>query len=215
MHQDIPLGWRSYLYLLLVALAAIPGFIDPLITPALAQSPSFNLDPIASANLLGVNGNNSVAWGDYDNDGDLDILIAGLIDFGNPAMFTAIYRNDGGSFTYTNPGLVNLGNGSAAWGDYDNDGDLDILLAGYSNSGTPISKIYRNDGGSFTDTDAGPVGVGYGSGAWGDYDNDGDLDVLLTGTSSNEPLAQVYQNNAGVFADISADLVGVHGGSGA
>jgi uncharacterized repeat protein (TIGR01451 family) len=213
LHHDIHLGWRSYLYLLLVAVAAIPGFVDPLPTPALAQSPSFNLDPIASANLLGVTGNNSVAWGDYDNDGDLDILMAGQIDFGNPMMTAAIYRNDGGSFTDTNAGLMRLGYGSAAWGDYDNDGDLDILLTGLTDDYKLISKIYRNDGGSFSDTDAGPLGVGYGSAAWGDYDNDGDLDILLTGLSSNRPLAQVYQNNAGVFADISAGLVGVGCGS--
>jgi uncharacterized repeat protein (TIGR01451 family) len=213
LHHDIHLGWRSYLYLLLVALSAIPGFVDPLTTPALAQSPSFNLDPIASANLLGVNGNKSVAWGDYDNDGDLDILMAGRIDFGSPMMTTAIYRNDGGSFTDTNAGLMGLGYGSVAWGDYDNDGDLDILLTGLTDDYNPISKIYRNDGGSFTDTDAGPAGVREGSAAWGDYDNDGDLDILLTGFSSNGPLTQVYQNNAGVFADISAGLVGVQGGS--
>ena len=68
-----------------------------------------------------------------------------------------------------------------AWGDYDNDGDLDILLAGYTESAY-VSKVYRNDGGgAFTDIGAALTGVRDCSVAWGDYDNDGDLDILLAG----------------------------------
>ena len=60
--------------------------------------------------------------------------------------------------------------GSVAWGDYDSDGDLDILLAGDLEPGY-VSRLYRNDGGSvFTDTDAGLSGVFLGSVGWGDYD---------------------------------------------
>ena len=74
--------------------------------------------------------------------------------------------------------------GSVAWGDFDNDGDLDILLTGESASGD-ISKIYRNNGNStFTDINAGLPSIYYGSVAWGDFDNDGYLDILLTGYSS-------------------------------
>ena len=74
--------------------------------------------------------------------------------------------------------------GSVAWGDYDNDGDLDILLTGREYTGR-ISKIYRNNGdNTFTEqTSISLTGVGSGSVAWGDYDNDGDLDILLTGVS--------------------------------
>ena len=74
---------------------------------------------------------------------------------------------------------------SVAWGDYDGDGDLDILLTGFNSSNLPISKIYENNinvGGTFTDIiNAGLEGVSFSSVAWGDYDGDGDLDILLTG----------------------------------
>ena len=74
-------------------------------------------------------------------------------------------------------GLEGVAGSSVAWGDYDNDGDLDILLAGGSGY-HDISRVYRNDGGSFMDIAAGLAG-GWGSSvAWGDYDNDGDLDIL-------------------------------------
>ena len=68
-------------------------------------------------------------------------------------------------------------------GDYDNDGQLDILLAGQTVSGIAISQVYHNNGdGSFTlNTQAILPGISQGSAAWGDYDNDGRLDILLTG----------------------------------
>ncbi len=73
-----------------------------------------------------------------------------------------------------------------AWGDYDNDGDLDILLTG--DTGTEIiSRVYRNDGETFADISAPLPGVKLGSVAWGDYDNDGDLDVLLSGDTGIRP----------------------------
>ncbi|MBN1581455.1 MAG: VCBS repeat-containing protein [Anaerolineae bacterium] len=81
--------------------------------------------------------------------------------------------------------LHRVSNSSAAWGDYDNDGDLDILLTGWDGS-IEIALIYENkNGGFFVDSvaSANLAGVAYGSAAWGDYDNDGDLDILLTGAA--------------------------------
>ena len=71
---------------------------------------------------------------------------------------------------------------SVDWGDYDNDGDLDILITGETYSGED-SKIYKNNGdGTFTEqTGISLTGVSYSSAAWGDYDNDGDLDIVLSG----------------------------------
>ncbi len=61
---------------------------------------------------------------------------------------------------FTDVGFVlgGVDNCSLAWGDYDNDGDLDLALAGYSN-GTRISKIYDNDGGVFNTAPAAPTGL--------------------------------------------------------
>ena len=95
-----------------------------------------------------------------------------------------MYRNNGdNSFTeQTSITLTGVAYSSVAWGDYDNDGDLDILLTG-DNGSSRISKIYRNNGNNtFTEqTSIALTGVDSSSVAWGDYDNDGDLDILLTG----------------------------------
>jgi hypothetical protein len=135
----------------------------------------------------------TISLGDYDNDGDLDILLTG--------NSTIILRNDGNfSFLYINTGFNSVQYGSASWGDYDNDGDLDILLTGIPDySGNPynaISRVYRNNGnGTFTDINAGLLGVYSGAVAWGDYDNDGDLDIFLNGNEGNHDQAKIYRNN--------------------
>jgi hypothetical protein len=168
-----------------------------------------------SAALTGVY-SSSVAWGDYDNDGDLDILLTG--DTGSTQV-SKVYRNDaaGSAFTDVGAGLTAVDSSSVAWGDYDNDGDLDILLTGYTGS-TQVSKVYRNDGGgTFTDISAALTGVRISSVAWGDYDNDGDLDILLTGWDGGGQVSKVYRNDgtpaSPEFTDIAAVLTGVYGGS--
>ena len=97
-----------------------------------------------SAALTGVD-QGSVAWGDYDGDGDLDILLTG--DTGS-AYVTEVWRNDGGgSFSQASTAPTGVNWSDAAWGDYDNDGDLDILLAGYTAGSTQVTEVWRNDGG--------------------------------------------------------------------
>ncbi|MBN1317188.1 MAG: VCBS repeat-containing protein [Anaerolineales bacterium] len=168
-----------------------------------------------NAGLPEVSGGRS-SWGDYDRDGDLDLLLAGHIYDGDD--ISRIYRNDGNDiFTDIDAGLLGLWKGEAAWGDYDMDGDLDILLTGYNwSSITRFSKVYRNDKGSFSDIGAGLTGVTNGSSAWGDYDNDGDLDVLLTGLDT----ILLYRNDGndqfnlqdsgleGAYEDINSTLWG-------
>ncbi len=150
----------------------------------------------------------AVAWGDYDNDGDLDIVLAGR---GSDAR---IYRNDGDdTFSDIAAGLPTLWMASVDWGDYDNDGDLDLLLTGeVANTNTFVSRVYRNDSSAFTDIGSGLAGVRRGSADWGDFDNDGDLDILLTGAvSANSYGSFIYRNDGGgVFTDINAGLVAIH-----
>ena len=135
----------------------------------------------------------SLAWGDYDNDGDLDLAVAGS---GASAVITKLYRNDGGSFVDTDAALTGVTTCSLAWGDYDNDGDLDLAVAG-SGASAVITKIYRNDGGSFVDAGAGLTGVSNCSLAWGDYDNDGDLDLAVAGQWGAYHQTKLYRNDSG------------------
>ncbi|HET6424899.1 MAG TPA: FG-GAP-like repeat-containing protein [Planctomycetaceae bacterium] len=137
----------------------------------------------------------SIAWGDYDNDGDLDLALEG-VRYGTPRA--RIYRNNGqGDFTNIMAGLSGTGDGSVAWGDYDNDGDLDLVHTGYDGS-NGLARIYNNDGNdTFTDAEVGFQGADYSSTAWGDSDGDGDLDLLLTGLNDNgDPVIKVYGNDS-------------------
>lgn len=118
------------------------------------------------------------------------------------------------AFTEITTGLPGLQDSDVTWGDFDNDGDLDILCSGYSGMNGYLSIIYRNDGGDlFTDVEAGLIGVSKGSLSWGDYDNDSDLDILLTGYTGSFRVSKIYRNDNGYFTDINAGLTGVYGSS--
>lgn len=148
----------------------------------------------------------SVDWGDYDNDGDLDIIFTGTTQ---ESKISKIYRNNypDNSFTeQTNILLTGVTQSSVEWGDYDNDGDLDIILNGWGGEEGIVSKIYRNNfpDNSFTEQiDILLLGLGGGSVDWGDYDNDGDLDILLTGeryiNGHPNPFSKIYKNEGNNF----------------
>lgn len=154
-----------------------------------------------------------VAWGDYNNDGHLDLYLAscGANARGGP---NRLYRNNGdGTFTdmAVSAGVADSReNGTAvAWGDYDNNGYLDLCLSNYQQ----VCRLYRNKGdGTFEDVaDATRVaGISGGGVAWGDYDNDGHLDIFLVGKRIH-----LYRNNGdGTFTDeaINERLSTVTGG---
>jgi len=169
-------------------------------------------EEVTNTNLPGVTAG-SAAWGDYDNDGDLDILLSG---YSSNGPITKVYKNTAGSFAeLTGSKLTGVELGSVAWGDYDNDGDLDILIAGITASDNYITKIYRNVDGNFEElTAANLTGVSQGSAAWGDYDNDGDLDIMITGDSNGSYITKIYRNNAGIFEEVTnTNLTGVQFGS--
>ncbi len=158
---------------------------------------------LGNGNFLKINtgsivndGANSVgaSWGDYDNDGDLDLFVANA---GNQHNF--LYQNNGDEtfLKITSGAIVNDGGHShgSAWGDYDNDGDLDLFV---SNDQNQNNYLYANDGdGHFTAitnnlTQEG--GQSFGA-AWADYDNDGDIDLFVANHQLNENF--IYQNARG------------------
>ncbi|MDM8532680.1 FG-GAP-like repeat-containing protein [Anaerolineales bacterium HSG25] len=153
--------------------------------------------------------NSSVAWGDYDNDNDLDVLLTGCTDDDCNSSVTKIYENKGNDlFEEISTFLKPVSNSSVTWGDYDNDGDLDILLAGWDKKEQEyITNIYRNDKSNFVYVQAGLLGVSDSFATWGDYDNDSDLDIFLTGKNNdNVTVSKIYRNDKGMFTDINISL---------
>ncbi len=134
-------------------------------------------------------GYNGTAFGDYDNDGDLDL-------YGGQDGANKLFRNNGnGTFSDVTSiakvaGTSNDTKG-VAWGDYDNDGDLDLYVA--HDDGT--NHLYENNSnGTFTDMAAthGVADVSSSNGvAWEDYDNDGDLDLFV----GNNNASLLFRNN--------------------
>ncbi len=152
------------------------------------------------------------AWGDYDNDGLLDLFVTGM-EAGN-----RLYHNNGnGVFTNVTSGPMlrpPLGGGSraCAWGDFDNDGYLDLFVCSYN----ATNRLFHNNGdGTFTQVIGGVFdneatsGIYCNSCGWADYDNDGFLDLVVTRASDNGPISNLlYHNNGNTNAWLEVKLVG-------
>ncbi len=147
--------------------------------------------PSQRNSLLPEDMGSGLAWGDYDNDGDDDLFVVNF--YGtimnpipaepDPKGQCKLYRNEGsGQFVDVSNqaglALAIFGMG-AAWGDYDNDADLDLYVTSY---GGPNRLFRNNNDGTFDDVTE-TAGVGdqrFSAGcAWGDFDRDGNIDLYV------------------------------------
>ncbi len=195
------------------------------------QNGSF-VDRTEAAGLLGLYGGLNMVQADYDNDGDTDVLVlrgAWLYDAGRHP--NSLLRNDGrGGFTdvtfEAGLGDAHYPTQTAAWADYDGDGDLDLYVGNESAFGQQISftqrdtlgaqtneanfpsQLFRNDGdGTFTDVAeaAGVTNDRYAKAVvWGDYDGDWRPDLFV---SNYEGENRLYHNDGdGTFTDVAGAL---------
>ena len=174
------------------------------------------VDSVPDDSVLPPISESAAAWGDYNNDGDIDLLLSGGTAVGAIAN---IYRNNAGTLIASGGDDDNLPlvkDSAAAWGDYNNDGYLDLVITGDSTSGL-VGRIFRNDPGILDDrvlVDSGAadnnlIGVKDGSVAWADIDGDGDLDLALSGLGAGGPQTKIYENDLGTFVDNGDVLIGV------
>ena len=152
-------------------------------------------------NLIKLGAVTTVAWGDYNGDGFLDLYL------GKYYYANSLYQNrgDGTFLRATDLGLGDQRDADdVTWVDYDNDGDLDL----YTVNREQENGLFRNDlteAGTFAEV-ACALSIANGeighAGAWADYDNDGDLDLYLANVGANA----LYRNDGGEdFQDVAAD----------
>lgn len=137
---------------------------------------------------------------DIDNDGDLDAFSCHDVDA------NVYFLNDGtGALTFHQGGLgPTCGNYGSIWVDYDNDRDMDLFIAKCGCD--PVDLFMRNDGNLNFASIAAQNGFADShqswSSAWGDFDNDGDMDVLVGSSSST--VHKLMRNDGSGFTNVTA-----------
>jgi len=151
--------------------------------------------------------NSAAACADFNNDGHTDFFVTGKNQYGYPECH--MYENLGnGDFKEVKVAIQPLMRGSVDAADYDGDGNIDLLLTGESTE-RPYTLIYHNNKNfNFSEVPNTLPGVVNGKAVWGDYDHDGDMDILISGidvcydfrgaiyrNNTNPPKKVVYSSN--------------------
>lgn len=152
------------------------------------------------------------SWADIDNDGDFDLFIT---NYATNGQANQLYINDNGSFT-ENVGSViasvNTNSFGSSFGDVDNDGDLDLLVCNAYLGSQTTNFLYINNGaGSFSLDMTSDLAVHQGwtfGCAFGDYDNDGWLDVLLANNLNDNQTNSLFHNTGTGNNWVKLNLVG-------
>ncbi len=170
--------------------------------PVLAAPAAQRFVPV-QPELFGAAGAQPNCWGDFDNDGDLDLFVGFKAGLPN-----RLYRNDGGKFVEigAEAGVADLTDTrAAAWGDPNADGNLELYVGFTRRSMTP-NKLYRRDGAKFVDV-AHDMGVDVMGEtrqvAWIDFDNDGRVDLFVAFRDAPNML---FHNEGNRFVNVAPDL---------
>ncbi|HTL51329.1 MAG TPA: VCBS repeat-containing protein [Planctomycetota bacterium] len=172
--------------------------------------------PRVGAPALTGLGASKAAWGDFDKDGDLDVVIAGSTTTGSPTPTTKFYRNNGsGGFTeVTGANFLDVTNADLCWVDLDNDGFIDLILCGTDAAGNPKTHIYQNNGnGTFTDKgNCGLPDIQSGTIRSADSNHDGLFDLAAMGDDGTSLVAEVFYNSGNfTFFNVGAGITPVLG----
>jgi gliding motility-associated-like protein len=158
------------------------------------------------------------AWGDYDNNGTLDLIYTGTTSGYKEDYITKIYKNvnNGCEFVEIPHSLPKLGNCSVDWVDIDNDGKLDIHYVGINSFGKFDLGIFKNTGNdTFTKVEntgiyaiSGDLGnLTANTAKWVDFDGDGLKDVIMGSSTLSERRFEIYKNLGDFkFKKIDLDL---------
>lgn len=186
---------RSIIQSFILLITVVAFLTGPSLTAG-AQGQIFSNEPVWWSGVSSWTW--SVALGDIDNDGDLD-LVTGTINE-DTGLVNMLYLNDGGvlaSMPCWQSALANV-TLSVSLGDVDNDGDLDLVCGYYDHA----TALYLNHNGVL---ETEPSWTSNASGfttsiEMGDVDNDGDLDLVCgSGYGSGDQRNALYRNDGGVF----------------
>ena len=173
-----------------------------------------------SDNVLPAVRYGDIAFADVDNDGDQDAFIVGTTSsssYYTDSYVSSLYLNTGGVFSLdTRSTFEAVVYSSLAFADIDNDGDKDVLISGENTDGIKVINLYKNDGtGKYTVVENTAFeAIKRGEIDFADVDNDGDQDVLISGTlTNNEDRSILYKNDGqGNFTGFASPFVGMHNG---
>ncbi|MEZ5064192.1 MAG: FG-GAP-like repeat-containing protein [bacterium] len=173
----------------------------------LTETGSLAFEIVTTAGSLTSDGGQSfsASWGDFDNDDDLDLIVGNM-----DAEENFLYVNqltETGTATFVrildqDPATQRGYTVGTTWADWDNDGDLDLLLANaFAMSPNRPRKnfLYRNDGGVLLRMNDSPVATDEGwtfGASWADWDEDGDLDLFTARCYANSEVNALYRNEA-------------------